>query len=96
MFARINREDENKEVLINLNRISTIEMSYGISDDGTNFTQVSLRRGASDPTAVRMYKFMIEGKPFSFAARNPDDPLTKALGKIYNDVLKGPTKLPAG
>jgi len=97
MFARIYREDQNKEVLINLNYISLIDVTYAVlSADGRHYADIALRDGVNDPKAVRLFKFKVDGERFVISAKNPDDPLAKALGQIYNDAIKGLPKVQSG
>jgi hypothetical protein len=92
MFVRIYRETEGHEVLINLDHISLIEVSYSVRGQDGHYMKVPLRGGVDNPAAVRMYRFHVGGEKFLLASSNPSDPVIQALSDIYSKALKGPSK----
>lgn len=92
MFIRVFKPQEMKEVLINLNHVRKIEVSYTVEGGW----RTSLQHGIPDPNAQRFYTLFIGDEQFNFQ-REPDggnDPILDAIEKIYKDAIKGPSERP--
>ena len=88
MFIRIFRPKERKELLLNVNLISTIEVEYGVPTGDGNLWRTSLEEGLANPEAIRVYRVHVAGEELVLAA-NPDDPVIKVFENIYKDAIKG-------
>ena len=86
-FLRFYRRKENKEILINVNSIWKIEVSY-VREGDENYFPVSLKQGLEDAAAIRWYHVYAGSEVIKVVA-NPDDPVTKVLEDIYNNAIKG-------
>lgn len=78
-----------KEVLINVNHIRKIEVSYTV-----NGFRTSLEMGIPDPNAERWYTVFVGNEEYHFQ-RDEDggsDPVLETIEKIYKDAIKGPTE----
>ena len=87
MFIRLYRPSEQKEIIINLNHISKIEITYAIPSENNDFWRTTLTEGSKNPISVRIYKFWISGESFSLIS-NPDDPVVAEIEKIYLSAIK--------
>jgi len=88
MFIRVIRPKEEKEILLNVANIWKIEVSYGVPSEGTAILYgTSLRDGAENPEAIRLYKVFVGSETISLVG-NPNDPVIKVLEDIYKDALK--------
>ena len=88
MFIRIFRRSDDKEILLNVNLISKIEIEYGFPGNDGNYWETSLDQGAANPEAVRFYKVHVAGEVLLLGA-NPDDPVMKVFEEIYKNAIKG-------
>lgn len=88
MFFRVFRTSENKEMLLNVDHISKIEVEYGIPSDGGNCWSTSLDQGIRDPGTVRHYRVHVAGEVILLRS-NSDDPVIKMIEDIYKKAIKG-------
>jgi hypothetical protein len=85
-FIRVSvREDS--EVYISLYNISKIEVKYHIRGPDRLLHEVSLRKGLSDPEAIRVYTIYAGGDKFILQA-NPGSRTMLALEEIYKNAIK--------
>lgn len=91
MFIRVYRHREDKEILINVNSIWKIEVTYAVADGSGRPFSTGLKEGIKNPDARRMYKVFF-GSEESTIAGEPDDPVMKLLEQIYKDAVKGTGK----
>jgi hypothetical protein len=87
MFIRIFRPSERKELLLNVNLISKIEIEYAMPGNDGNYWRTSLEVGAANPEAVRFYRVHVAGEVLLLEA-SPDDPVMKVFEGIYRDAIK--------
>lgn len=88
MFIRLFRQSENKEMLLNVDHISKIEVEYGIPSDGGNCWSTSLDQGIRDPGTVRFYRVHVAGEVILLQS-NPNDRVIKVIEDIYKKAIKG-------
>ncbi len=88
MWIRLFRAKEDKEILININTIWKIEVSYVIPGANRIGSEVSLEKGLSDPEAIRVYKIFFGSETASLTA-DSDSPAAKVIQEIYDNSLKG-------
>ncbi len=88
MFIRIFRPKEDKELLLNVNHISKIEVEYAVPSNDGNYSSISLKQGLKNPEAVRFYRVHVAGEVLLLES-NPDDPVMKVLEEIYKAAIKG-------
>lgn len=86
-YVRIFKHNEGKEVLINVDRVSRIDVKYVVGGR-TNYWRTSLEEVANDPEAVRMFEIHCAGEVIHLLS-NPDDPVGKVFEDIYNNSVKG-------
>jgi hypothetical protein len=86
MFIRVYQK--NREMLLNVNRISKIEVAYGIGGGGGNIWRVHLEESTEDPQTVRVYHVHIDGEEFLLQA-DVSNPVTKLIEQIFKDAVKG-------
>jgi hypothetical protein len=91
VFIRIFRPHERKELLVNVNHVSKIEVEYAVPGNDGNYWRTSLDQGLTNPEAVRFYRVFVTGEQLLLAA-NPDDPVIKVFEDIYKGAVKGPDK----
>jgi len=87
MFIRVLRPNENKEILINVDHISKIEVEYAMPSDGGKFHSISLEQGIKDPGAVRFYRVHVAGEVILLQS-NSDGPVIKVIEDIYKAAIK--------
>jgi hypothetical protein len=87
-FIRILREGEDKEILININSISKIEVQYMMkaTQPGEVACTCSLRQGLSDPDAIRIYTLFAAGEKVSLTAK-PGSKVMRMLEEIYKNAI---------
>lgn len=88
MWIRLFRAREDKEILVNVNTIWKIEVSYVIPGPNQRGFEVSLEKGLSDPEAIRVYKIFFGSETANLSA-DSDSPAIKAIQEIYDNSLKG-------
>lgn len=89
MFIRIFRPQDRKEILVNVNHVSKIEIEYAVPGGDGNYWRTSLEQGLTNPEAVRFYRVFVAGEELLLAA-DPDDPVMKVFEDIYKNAVKGP------
>jgi hypothetical protein len=94
MFVRVYREREQKELLINLDSVWKIEVTYGIPGDNGSARQVTLNAGLKNPKALRYYRVFV-GDEKILLEGHPDDPVIKVFEDIYKKAAKGPPEASA-
>ncbi len=87
MFVRISRPHEEQELLLNADHISKIVVSYVIGNE-PNYTKTSLKDGADNPKAKRVYQVHV-GSDVIRVVSKPDDPVVAFLESLYRDAMKG-------
>ena len=87
MFIRIFRPKERKEMLINVDHISTIEIEYGEPSNDGNYWRTSLEEGLNNPEALRFYRVHVAGEELLLVS-DPDDPVVKVFEDIYKAAIK--------
>jgi hypothetical protein len=87
-FIRVYRKKEHKEILVNVNSIWKIEVSYAVPKESGMYTTVSLKFGLEKPEAIRVYRIFFGSEKVALPA-NPDNPVTKILDEIYRNAIKG-------
>ena len=87
-YLRVYRDREKKEILVNVNHIWKIEVTYAVPDakKPRMGLQVSLKKGAEDPNALRVYK-MFFGNDTAELTPNLDDPIRTVLDEIYKNAF---------
>jgi hypothetical protein len=88
MFIRVYRHREDKEILINVNSIWKIEVTYAMPVGSGRFFSTGLKQGIESPDVRRMYKVFF-GSDESTIAGDLDDPIMKVLEQIYREAIKG-------
>lgn len=89
MFARLLKDGGSREILVNLNHVSVIEILYGVPDEsgGGLHWKTTPRDAREEPAATKTYKFKVGDETCQVAA-DPDDPLGAVLDQLYRDALK--------
>jgi hypothetical protein len=87
IFSGDEREGK-KEVLVNIDHISKIEVEYGAPGDDGSFWRTSVKHGHTDPETRRVYRLYVDGEVYALPA-NPGDPVMKVIEEIYNSAAKG-------
>ena len=85
MFMRIYQE--KREMLLNVNRISKIEVAYGVGGGGGNLWRVHLEESTQDAQTVRVYHVHVDGEEFLLQA-DTSNPVTKLIEQIFKDAVK--------
>ncbi|MBS0206623.1 MAG: hypothetical protein JSS49_27415 [Planctomycetes bacterium] len=91
-FIRIIREKEMKELLLNVDHISKIEVQYAVKGHDPNDRSgyvVSLKQGAEDPKSIRIYRFTIAGEEYLLAGVT-GDPVVRVIQEIYENAIRTP------
>ena len=89
MFIRIQNKIQRREMLVNVNHISTIEVLYAApdpSEDGM-YWRTSLEAATTDPSTMRFYRIGLGGEDALLLRANPDDPVAKIFGDIYKNAI---------
>lgn len=83
MYLRLLSAVTRREVLVNLDTQPLIDIEYA----NTAGQQVDAIVAKSDPTAVRVFTFTINGE--KFRVRSTDDsPAVRHLCKLYDEAIK--------
>ncbi len=88
-FIRIPQPLKMKELLVNVDHISKIEVQYVVRSNDPNDKSgyvVDLRRGIEDPAAMRIYCVFVAGEELRFPGI-PDDPVIKVIQDIYEKAI---------
>jgi hypothetical protein len=88
MFIRVYRHREDKEILINVNSIWKIEVTYAVPNGSGKFFSTGLKHGIESPEARRMYKVFF-GSDESTITGDLDDSVIKVLEQIYKEAIMG-------
>ena len=88
MFIRIFRPSEGKEILVNVDHVSKIEVEYAVPGNDGKYFSTTLEAGLNSPEAVRFYRVHVGGETLLLAA-NPNDPVVKVFDEIYKKAIKG-------
>lgn len=88
MFVRLFRPSERKEVLVNVNLVSKIEIEYAVPGQDGNYWKTTLDDGIENPDAVRFYRVHVAGDVFVLASA-PNDPVMIIFEEIYKKAIKG-------
>jgi hypothetical protein len=88
MWIRLYREKEDKEILINLNSVWKIEVSYVVIGPNRQAFDVGLEKGLKDADAIRVYKLYF-GSDTAQVIGSSDSPAVRAIQDIYEKSLKG-------
>jgi len=88
MWIRLFRAGEDKEILVNINHVWKIEVSYEVRGSNRRGFSVSLAEGLKNPEAIRLYKIFF-GSDTATLAADSDSPALKAIQEIYDNSLKG-------
>ena len=89
MFIRILSTDRQKEVLVNVNSIWKIEVSYAVPGQNKVAHVVGLEEGRKNTSAFRVYKVFYGSETANLVA-SPDDPVLEVLEEIYKNAVKAP------
>jgi hypothetical protein len=88
MFIRIYQPREDKEMLLNVNHISKIEVEYAVDRGDGNYQKTLIEQGLQDPDAVRFYRVFVAGEEVLLLG-DPNDPVMKVIDEIYKNAVKG-------
>lgn len=78
---------EGEEVYVSLHSITKIEVSYAIPGPNRLGYACSVKKGMSDPNAIRIYTVFAGGGKYLLAA-NPGSRTLQALEEIYKSAIK--------
>lgn len=87
-FIRIIRESEQKEMLISVSSIWKIEIQYmqKATRPGEVAGLCSLRKGISDPDAIRVYTIFAGSEKVNLIAK-PGSKVMQVLEEIYKNAI---------
>ncbi len=91
-FIRLIRESERKEILLNTDNISKIEVQYAVPSRKTGDTMlhgVTLHEGATNPEAIRLYKVFFGNETYLLHSI-PNDPVVRVIQDIYDRAIRSP------
>jgi hypothetical protein len=88
MFIRIIRPNEDKELLLNVDHISKIEVEYVVPGNGNEYWHTSVKDGMQNPAAKRWYKVYVAGEVLQVLG-DSSDRVKDVIESIYNAALKG-------
>ena len=87
MFLRLVREREGKELLVNVDHIALIEVTYEIPPDAPGEQiQVAPSERAGHPEAVRVYRVLVGNELLSIPT-DPKNAALKAIEQVYRDAV---------
>ena len=86
-FIRVLRKHENVELLLNVNSIWKIEVSYARRISPNQIQDIGLAEGQNDPDALRVYTVYV-GVERVVLASAPGDPVMKVLEDIYKGAIR--------
>jgi hypothetical protein len=92
MFVRIINAGENKEVLVNIDHISKIEVQYAVqagdeSPQRLTYWHTSVEHGLKDSSAVRIYNVFVGGDVYCIAADSQS-----AVARVFDGIYKSAVK----
>lgn len=89
MFIRVYNKGDEKEILLNVDHIWKMEITYVVPDPKTRRGYATtLKDGIENPDAIRVYKVFF-GNDTVTLAPGLDDPIREVLEEIYKKALKG-------
>jgi hypothetical protein len=88
MFIRVFKGLQRKEMLLNVDHISKIEVEYTVEGKEGEFWLTSSKEGAEDPATHRFYRVHLGGETFLLNS-NPGDPVMTIIEEIYKSAVKG-------
>ena len=86
------RESERKEILLNTDNISKIEVQYAVPSKKSGDTMlhgVTLHEGATNPAAIRLYKVFFGNETYLLRSL-PNDPVVQVIQDIYDHAIRSP------
>jgi len=86
MFLRVSRPHEEQEVLLNVDQITKIVVSYVVGSE-PNFTKTSLQDGSHNAQARRVYQVHVGAEVVRVVSK-PEDPVVRVLEELYRNSLK--------
>ena len=87
MFIRIYRIKEQKEILLNVNHISKIEVEYAVPGKDGDLWRTTLSVGNENPESQKIYRFWIAGESYTLI-NDPDDAVVGVIEDIYISAIK--------
>ena len=78
---------KRRELLVNLNHVSQIEVTYCISMGDDQYNAILVDEGMENPNAIRCYKFSVGGEEHRIIA-DVESNVANALSKFYDDAIK--------
>jgi hypothetical protein len=88
MFIRVFKGQQRKEMLLNVDHISKIEVEYTVEGADGNLWLTSSKEGAENPATTRFYRVHLGGDSFLIQS-NPGDPVMDVIEEIYKSAVKG-------
>lgn len=88
MFIRIMQAGQRRELLLNVNHITKIEVRYAIPKADGDLVVTSLQVGVTNPSTVRTYKVYFGEESYLFASE-PGNPIMRVFEDIYKHSVKG-------
>jgi len=86
-FIRILRKTEDVEILVNINNIWKIEISYGVPNAKGDLVHLTtLEHGLRSPEAVRFYKIFVGSEVIKLFAK-PESKVLKVIEGIYKNAV---------
>jgi len=89
-FIRIFDKKNDREILINVNSISEIQVEYVVKGTGAQERvgfSVGLGEARRNPEAMRVYHFVVNGNKHTLVA-NPGSPVMQMFDDIYKNAVK--------
>lgn len=88
MFIRVFKGPMRKEMLLNVDHISKIDVEYTVEGNEGDFWRTSSKEGPENPEARRFYRVHLGGESFLLQS-NPGDPVMEVIEGIYKNAIKG-------
>ena len=91
-FIRLMRESERKEILLNTENISKIEVQYAVPSKKSGDTMlhgVTLHEGATNPESIRLFKVFFGTETYLLRSL-PNDPVVRVIQEIYDHAIRSP------
>jgi autonomous glycyl radical cofactor GrcA len=87
MFLRIFRPAEEKELLVNIDHITKIEVKYVVPGEKGEYWTTTLKEGVENPQAKRRYTIHVAGEVIRLLA-DEEDRVRAAIERIYQEAIK--------
>lgn len=87
MYVRIYRRNDDRELLLNVDHVSKIEVGYSVPGDKGDYWCTTVADGQTDPSARKIYTVFVGGESYTLSA-NPDDPVMQVIEGIYKSAVK--------